>query len=148
MESIEERDVAAPIIKQAITSAPSEADVTVSRECLPSRGLIGQAEEEAHEGSRAISDICYPPQGRSTAMESVEERDVAVPIIKQAITSAPSEAGVTVSHECLPSRGPIGKAEPREELLAIAPASEPEIVEDGMELESASVSIINPSQCL
>jgi hypothetical protein len=76
---------------------------------------------------------------------------MAVPIIKQAITSAPREADVTVSPECHPSRELICAEEPREELLAIAPVSEAEFIEDdveyysdGMEFESASVSIINP----
>lgn len=103
--------------------------------------------EEAHHDGREISDICYPPQGRSTAMESIEERDVAVPIIKQAITSASQEADIAVSHECLPSQDLICAAEPREERLAITPASAPEVVEDdmeysgdGMESESASTS--------
>lgn len=126
VESIEERDVAVPIIKQAIASAPRE---------------------EAQHGGRAISDIRYPSQGRSTAVESTEERVMAVPIIKQAITSAPREADVTVSPECHPSRELICAEEPREELLAIAPVSEAEFIEDdveyysdGMEFESASTS--------
>lgn len=103
--------------------------------------------EEVHHDGREISDICYPSQERSTAVESTEEPVMAVPVIKQAIASVPQEADVTVSPECHPSRELICAEEPREELLAIAPASEAEFVEDdveylsdGMEFERASTS--------
>jgi len=136
----------------ALQAQPTVVDVLDGHPVLSQQDVqaIDIHEDVRHVGT-AISDVCYPPQERSTVMECIQGHEMTVPTVELAIKSAPLEADVPMSHEYHPTEELISRAEPREELLTIAPALELGIFEDegrcfsdGRELGFVSVSIINP----